>query len=36
VGAVLVNERGQTLYLLTSEKGGKKITCTQADGCTRV
>jgi predicted lipoprotein with Yx(FWY)xxD motif len=36
VGTVLVNERGQTLYLLTSEKGGKKITCTQANGCTHV
>jgi predicted lipoprotein with Yx(FWY)xxD motif len=36
VGTVLVNERGQTLYLLTSEKGGKEITCTQANGCTKV
>jgi predicted lipoprotein with Yx(FWY)xxD motif len=36
VGTVLVNEHGQTLYLLTSEKGGKKITCTQANGCTKV
>src|ERR1700757_4067097 len=35
-GTVLVNERGQTLYLLTSEKGGKEITCTQANGCTKV
>ena len=35
-GTVLVNERGQTLYLLTSEKGGKQITCTQANGCTKV
>ena len=34
VGAVLVNGRGQTLYMLTSEKGGK-ITCTQANGCTQ-
>jgi predicted lipoprotein with Yx(FWY)xxD motif len=35
VGTVLVNGQGQTLYLLTSEKGGK-ITCTQANGCTQV
>jgi predicted lipoprotein with Yx(FWY)xxD motif len=35
VGSVLVNGHGQTLYLLTSEKGGK-ITCTAANGCTRV
>jgi predicted lipoprotein with Yx(FWY)xxD motif len=35
VGTVLVNEQGQTLYMLTSEKGGK-ITCTQANGCTQV
>jgi predicted lipoprotein with Yx(FWY)xxD motif len=34
VGAVLVNGQGQTLYMLTSEKGGK-ITCTQANGCTQ-
>jgi predicted lipoprotein with Yx(FWY)xxD motif len=34
VGTVLVNGQGQTLYLLTSEQGGK-ITCTQANGCTR-
>ena len=33
VGTVLVNRQGQTLYLLTSEKGGK-ITCTAANGCT--
>lgn len=36
VGTVLVNEHGQTLYLLTSEKDGKEITCTQANGCTKV
>jgi predicted lipoprotein with Yx(FWY)xxD motif len=30
---VLVNGDGRTLYLLTSEKGGK-ITCTDANGCT--
>jgi predicted lipoprotein with Yx(FWY)xxD motif len=34
VGTVLVNGQGQTLYMLTSEKGGK-ITCTQASGCTK-
>jgi predicted lipoprotein with Yx(FWY)xxD motif len=34
VGSVLVNGQGQTLYMLTSEKGGK-ITCTQANGCTQ-
>jgi predicted lipoprotein with Yx(FWY)xxD motif len=34
VGTVLVNDQGQTLYMLTSEKGGK-ITCTQANGCTQ-
>jgi predicted lipoprotein with Yx(FWY)xxD motif len=35
LGTVLVNGQGQTLYMLTSEKGGKN-TCTQANGCTRV
>jgi predicted lipoprotein with Yx(FWY)xxD motif len=35
VGTVLVNGQGQTLYMLTSEKGGK-ITCTRANGCTQV
>src|ERR1700749_4017325 len=34
VATVLVNGQGQTLYMLTSEKGGK-ITCTQANGCTQ-
>jgi predicted lipoprotein with Yx(FWY)xxD motif len=34
VGTVLVNGQGQTLYMLTSEKGGK-VTCTQANGCTK-
>ena len=34
VGTILVNGQGQTLYLLTSEQGGK-ITCTKASGCTR-
>ncbi|HLI56501.1 MAG TPA: hypothetical protein VKY26_05635 [Actinomycetota bacterium] len=35
VGTVLVNGNGRTLYILTSEAGGK-ITCTDASGCTRV
>jgi predicted lipoprotein with Yx(FWY)xxD motif len=34
VGTVLVNGQSQTLYMLTSEKGGK-ITCTRANGCTQ-
>jgi predicted lipoprotein with Yx(FWY)xxD motif len=34
VGTVLVNSKGQTLYMLTSEKGGK-ITCTASNGCTQ-
>ena len=34
VGAILVNGQGQTLYLLTAERGGK-ITCTKANGCTK-
>ena len=33
VGSVLVDGQGRTLYLLTSEKGGK-ITCTASNGCT--
>ncbi len=33
VGTVLVNGAGRTLYLLTSEKGGK-VTCTASNGCT--
>jgi predicted lipoprotein with Yx(FWY)xxD motif len=32
LGTVLVNQKGQTLYMLTSEKGGK-ITCTASNGC---
>jgi predicted lipoprotein with Yx(FWY)xxD motif len=32
VGTALVNAQGKTLYLLTSDKGGK-ITCTEASGC---
>lgn len=32
VGTVLVNGAGRTLYMLTSEKGGK-ITCTTSNGC---
>jgi predicted lipoprotein with Yx(FWY)xxD motif len=35
VGNVLVNAQGKTLYMLTSEKGGK-ITCTASNGCTQV
>jgi predicted lipoprotein with Yx(FWY)xxD motif len=35
VGTVLVNGAGRTLYLLTSEKGGK-LTCTDDNGCTKV
>ncbi len=31
---MLVDSKGQTLYLLTSEKGGK-ITCTASNGCTQ-
>ena len=35
LGTVLVNGQGQTLYMLTSEQGGK-ITCTSANGCVQV
>lgn len=36
VGTVLVNAKdGRTLYLLTSEQGGK-LTCTDENGCTKV
>ncbi len=35
VGTVLVNGDGRTLYLLTSEQGGK-LTCTDDNGCTKV
>ena len=35
VGRVLVNGEGRTLYLLSSEKGGK-ITCTDDNGCTKM
>jgi predicted lipoprotein with Yx(FWY)xxD motif len=35
VGTVLVNGQGRTLYLLSSEKGGK-LTCTDANGCTKI
>ena len=35
VGTILVNGQGQTLYVLSSEKGGK-ITCTDGNGCTKV
>lgn len=34
-GTVLVNGKGRTLYLLSSEKSGK-VTCTDATGCTRI
>ena len=34
VGTVLVSAQGRTLYLLSSEKGGK-ITCTKSNGCTK-
>jgi predicted lipoprotein with Yx(FWY)xxD motif len=34
-GLVLVNGDGRTLYLLTSEQGGK-LTCTDDNGCTKV
>jgi predicted lipoprotein with Yx(FWY)xxD motif len=34
VGTVLVNGDGRTLYMLTSEQGGK-ITCTDDNGCTK-
>lgn len=32
LGTVLVDQNGKTLYLLTSESGGK-VTCTDANGC---
>ena len=32
LGTVLVNQDGRTLYMLTTEKGGK-ITCTASSGC---
>ena len=35
VGTVLVNGDGKTLYLLSSEKGGK-LTCTDDNGCTKI
>jgi predicted lipoprotein with Yx(FWY)xxD motif len=34
LGTVLVNGQGRTLYILSSEKGGK-VTCTAASGCTK-
>ena len=34
-GAVLVDSSGRTLYMLSSEQGGK-ITCTDGNGCTNV
>ncbi|HEY6538269.1 MAG TPA: hypothetical protein VI138_04420 [Candidatus Dormibacteraeota bacterium] len=33
-GKVLVNRQGQSLYTLTSEKGGQ-LTCTAGNGCTQ-
>lgn len=35
LGTVLVNGSGQTIYTLSSEAGGK-LTCTDANGCTKV
>lgn len=35
LGNVLVNGDGRTIYMLTSEQGGK-ITCTDGNGCTKV
>ncbi len=35
VGSVLVNGAGHTLYILSSEAGGK-LTCTDGNGCTAV
>ena len=35
LGTVLVNGSGQTFYVLSSEAGGK-LTCTDANGCTKV
>jgi predicted lipoprotein with Yx(FWY)xxD motif len=35
IGTVLVNGEGRTLYLLSSE-AGSKLTCTDANGCTKV
>lgn len=34
-GTVLVNGQGRTLYLLSSEKGGR-VTCVASNGCTTV
>ena len=34
LGRVLVNGQGRTLYILSSERGGK-VTCTSANGCTK-
>ncbi|HET6793136.1 MAG TPA: hypothetical protein VFH45_01765 [Acidimicrobiales bacterium] len=34
LGTVLVNGDGRTIYILTSEAGGK-VTCTDANGCTK-
>ena len=34
-GTILVDGTGHTLYILSSEQGGK-ITCTDANGCTKI
>ena len=34
-GTILVNGSGQTLYMLTSDSGGK-ISCTDDNGCTKI
>jgi len=34
LGKVLVDDQGRTLYILSSEAGGK-VTCTDANGCTK-
>jgi len=35
LGTVMVNGNGMTIYVLSSERGGN-ITCTDANGCTKV
>jgi len=35
LGTVLVNGSGQTLYMLTTDTGGK-ISCTDTNGCTKI
>jgi predicted lipoprotein with Yx(FWY)xxD motif len=36
VGTVLVNGSGRTFYVLSSEKGARRFTCTDANHCTDV